>query len=74
MRYRAIIKKSGEWWFGWLVDLPGVNGQEKTKERLIESLKIGAEEMLLSDVEFQPGAQMVTIEITDPLWDFRSTP
>ena len=66
MRYRAIIKKSGEWWFGWLLDLPGVNGQEKTKERLIESLKIGAEEMLLSEVEFQPGAQMVTIEIPDP--------
>jgi predicted RNase H-like HicB family nuclease len=72
MRYRAIIKKSGEWWFGWLLDLPGVNGQEKTKEKLIESLKIGAEEMLLSEVEFQPGAQMVTIEIPDPLWGDRS--
>ena len=72
MRYRAILKKSGEWWFGWLLDLPGVNGQEKTKEKLIESLKIGAEEMLLTEVEFQPGAQMVTIEIPDPLWDVRS--
>jgi len=25
MKYRAVIKKSGEWWIGWLVDLPGVN-------------------------------------------------
>ena len=74
MRYRAIIKKSGEWWFGWLVDLPGVNGQEKTKEKLIESLKIGAEDMLLSEVEFQPDAQMVTIEIPDPMWGAQNTP
>jgi len=74
MRYRAIIKKSGEWWFGWLVDLHGVNGQEKTKERLIDSLKIGAEDMLLSEVEFQPGAQMVTIEIPDPMWAVSRTP
>ena len=29
LKYRAIIKKSGDWWFGWLVDLPGVNAQEK---------------------------------------------
>jgi len=31
MKYRAVIKKSGEWWIGWLIDLPGVNAQEKTK-------------------------------------------
>ena len=43
MKFRAVIKKSGDWWIGWLVDLPGVNAQERTKEELIESLKIGAE-------------------------------
>jgi len=46
MRYRAIIKKSGSWWIGWLIDLPGVNAQEKTKDKLIESLIIGAQDML----------------------------
>ena len=46
MKYRAIIKKSGKWWIGWLIDLPGVNAQEKTREELIESLKLGAQEML----------------------------
>jgi len=25
MKYRAVIKKSGDWWIGWLVDLHGVN-------------------------------------------------
>jgi hypothetical protein len=31
MKYRAILKKSEGWWIGWLVDLPGVNAQERTK-------------------------------------------
>ncbi len=44
MKYRAVIKKSGEWWIGWLIDLPGVNAQEKTRAELIESLRVGAEE------------------------------
>ena len=39
MRFRAVIKKSGDGWIGWLVDLPGVNAQERTEEELIESLR-----------------------------------
>lgn len=68
MRYRVIIKKSDEWWIGWLVDLPGVNAQEKTREKLIESLQIGAQEMLTLEVPFEPEAQMTTIDIPDPNW------
>ena len=41
MKFRAMIKKSGNWWIGWLIDLPGVNAQEKTREELLESLKSG---------------------------------
>ncbi len=54
MKYRAVIKKSGEWWIGWLIDLPGVNAQEKTKAELIESLRVGAEDMLETEVPFEP--------------------
>jgi predicted RNase H-like HicB family nuclease len=46
MEYHAAIEKSEGWWIGWLVDLPGVNAQERTQEELLESLKIGAEDML----------------------------
>jgi len=46
MKFRAIIEKSDNWWIGWLIDLPGVNAQEKTREELLESLKTGAEDML----------------------------
>ncbi len=74
MKYRAMIKKSGNWWIGWLVDLPGVNAQEKTKRSLIESLEIGAQDMLATDVPFEPDAQMTTVEIPDPDWQERSMP
>jgi predicted RNase H-like HicB family nuclease len=72
MKYRAIIKKSGDWWIGWLVDLPGVNAQERTREELLESLRIGAEDMLATDVSFEPEAQMITVEVPDPEWASRS--
>jgi predicted RNase H-like HicB family nuclease len=68
MKYRAIIKKSGDWWIGWLIDLPGVNAQEKTREELLESLKIGAQDMLVTEVSFEPEAQMITVEVPDPEW------
>ena len=54
MKYRAIIKEVDDWWIGWLVDLPGVNAQEKTKEELIEALRIGAQEMLATEISFEP--------------------
>ncbi|UCE17773.1 MAG: type II toxin-antitoxin system HicB family antitoxin [Gemmatimonadota bacterium] len=63
MKYRAIIKQSAEWWIGWLVDLPGVNAQEKTKEKLLESLRIGAEDMLKTEVEVPPDGQLELVEV-----------
>lgn len=68
MKYRAIIKKSDDWWIGWLVDLPGVNAQEKTKAELIKSLKIGAQEMLATEIAFEPEAIMTTINVPEPDW------
>ena len=57
MHFRAMIKKSGKWWIGWLVDLPGVNAQEKTREELLESLRIGAEDLLGTAVPFEVEAR-----------------
>ena len=68
MKYRAVLKKSGDWWIGWLIDLPGVNAQEKTREELIRSLEVGAQDMLATEVPFEPDGQMTTIEIPDPSW------
>jgi len=64
MQFRAVIKKSGDWWIGWLVDLPGVNAQGRTREELIESLRIGAEDMLALPVETrEEGEEVVRIDV-----------
>jgi predicted RNase H-like HicB family nuclease len=44
--YTAIIKQSGPWWIGWIGEIPGVNCQERTKEELLETLKITLREAL----------------------------
>jgi len=38
--YTAVIKQDGEWWIGWIEEVPGVNCQERTREDLIESLRV----------------------------------
>jgi len=63
MQYRAVIKKSGNWWIGWLVDIPGVNAQEKSREKLIESLKVCAEDMLNTPFEPKDKEELVKIEV-----------
>jgi predicted RNase H-like HicB family nuclease len=68
MKYRAVIKNEGDWWIGWLLDLPGVNAQERTRDELLASLRIGAEDMLESTTAINGGAQRTTIEVPDPAW------
>jgi predicted RNase H-like HicB family nuclease len=68
MKFRAVIKQWEGWWIGWLIDLPGVNAQEKTREELLESLRVGAEDMLETEVPFVPDAQMAMIEVSEPEW------
>jgi predicted RNase H-like HicB family nuclease len=63
MQYRAVIKKSDGWWIGWLIDLPGVNAQERSKKELIKSLKIGAEDMLNTPFEPKAEEELVRIEV-----------
>jgi len=65
MKYRAVMKQVDGWWIGWLVDLPGVNGQEKTQEKLLDSLRIGAEEMLATEIPFTSGCIMTVVNVPD---------
>ena len=44
--YTAILKQDGDWWIGWVEEVPGVNAQEKTKEELRVSLKMILREAL----------------------------
>ncbi|SMN02659.1 PMID: 11932238 [uncultured Candidatus Thioglobus sp.] len=44
--YTAIIKKDGDDYIGWIEEIPGVNCQEKSVEKLKETLKITLGEAL----------------------------
>ncbi len=44
--FTAIIKQAGEWWIGWIEEIPGVNCQEKTRQELIETLRETLKEAL----------------------------
>jgi len=51
--YTAIVKKDGAWWLGWIKEVPGVNAQEKTKSKLMASLKEVLAEALDGLVSFR---------------------
>ncbi len=45
-KYTAVVKKDGNWWIGWIEEVPGVNCQEKTKEELLKTLAITLREAI----------------------------
>jgi predicted RNase H-like HicB family nuclease len=38
--YTAIVKRDGDWWIGWVEEVQGVNGQERSREELLASLRL----------------------------------
>ena len=47
-KFTAVVKQRGEWWIGWIEEVPGVNAQERTKPELLKSLR----EALIEALEF----------------------
>ena len=44
--YTAILKHNDPWWSGWIAEVPGVNAQEKSREKLLDSLRIALAEAI----------------------------
>ncbi len=44
--FTAIVKRDGDWWLGWVEEVPGANAQERTREELILSLKEAVKDIL----------------------------
>ncbi|CAN5505303.1 type II toxin-antitoxin system HicB family antitoxin [soil metagenome] len=44
--YTAVVKQDGDWWIGWIEEVPGVNCQEATREELMETLRVTLAEAL----------------------------
>lgn len=64
--YTAILKQDGQWWIGWIEEVPGVNCQEASREDLIASLKETlreALEMNRQDARASAGAGFAEVKI-----------
>ena len=44
--FKAVIKKDGRWWIGWVEEVPGVNAQARTRRELVSNLKSALAEAL----------------------------
>ena len=44
--YTAVIRQDGEWWIGWIEEIPGVNSQGPTRDALLENLKSALSEAI----------------------------
>jgi predicted RNase H-like HicB family nuclease len=44
--YTAVVQQHGEWWIGWVEEVPGVNSQGSTRDELIDNLRDALEEAL----------------------------
>ena len=44
--YTAVVKQAGDWWIGWIEEIPGVNCQERTHQELLETLQVTLREAL----------------------------
>jgi hypothetical protein len=40
------VKQNGNWWIGWIEEVPGVNCQERTREKLLDTLRVTLREAL----------------------------
>lgn len=44
--YTAVIQQHGEWWIGWVEEIPGINSQGISREDLLDNLRDALDEAL----------------------------
>jgi predicted RNase H-like HicB family nuclease len=44
--YTAVVQQRGQWWIGWIEEIPGVNSQGETREELLSNLRSALDEVL----------------------------
>lgn len=47
--YTALVRQSEGWWIGWILEVRGVTCQERTRDELLDTLKITLREILEFD-------------------------
>ncbi len=53
-QFNAIIEKDGEWYIAYCPEIPGANGQGKTKKECLESLAEAIKLILVSKLNQMP--------------------
>lgn len=65
--YTALIQQHGQWWIGWVEEIPGVNSQGQTREELLDNLRDALEEALeLNRAEARAAANGAYEEVSIP--------
>ena len=66
--YTAVVKRDGEWWIGWVEEVPGVNAQEVSRELLLTSLRdVLSEALVMNREEARQAAGAGYEEFAPPL-------
>ena len=50
-KFTAVFEKDGEWWIGYVEELPGVNTQGKTLDETRENLKEAVTLVIEANIE-----------------------
>ncbi len=61
-KYTAVIQQDGEWWIGWVEEVPGVNSQGSTRGELLDNLRDALTEALEMNRQDARGAAVGVYE------------
>ena len=68
--YTALIRQSEGWWIGWILEVRGVTCQERTRDELLDTLKITLREILeyeTPEVSLRTESEAEKIKVSDIL-------
>ena len=68
--YTALIRQSDGWWIGWILEIRGVIGQERTRSELLDTLQITLREILeyeTSEVSLRTESEIEEVKASDIL-------
>jgi predicted RNase H-like HicB family nuclease len=65
--FTAVIQHDGQWWVGWIEEIPGVNSQGESRDELMENLQSALQEALdmnRADARKAAGANFEEVRIS----------
>lgn len=49
--YTVVTQQQGEWWIGWIEEVPGANSRGATRAELLENLEAALDVMLAANAD-----------------------